>query len=190
MVSSSLCPLHFARAHARNTHIFSSQMSAILPIIRGSGHLGVAGFRTVRNAFVDRQTTPTTNVLVGSLRRLPVRNYAAAGVTKGTTHNDVAHGVEKTPREEDIEYMQTMDFLPSPAGPWQEGYDKQQKKFNLTLAAGVVFFLASWAVGPLLADDMYELYYYPQDFLRNPPPFSMSQVAAEALARLEPDDDE
>ena len=168
-------------------------MSAILPIIRGSSRFGVAAIRTVRNAVVDRQASSMNAaaavgiVDVDPLRRLRVRNYAA-GVTKGGAH-DVAH-VEKTPREEDIMYKQTMDFLASPAGPWQEGYDKQQRKFNAWLGFGLIFLVVSWAVGPLFADDMYELYYYPKDFLQNPAPFSMRQMKKEALARLEEADDD
>jgi hypothetical protein len=101
----------------------------------------------------------------------------------------VAHA-EKTPREEDVEYMQTMDFLPTPAGPWQEGYEKQQKKFNIWLAAGFAFLLGSWAIGPPIAHDMYELHYYPKDFLKNPPPFSMKEYAAEQLAKLDAGEEE
>jgi len=146
------------------------KMSAIVPFVRAAGRFGVAG-QTLRKTLAYR---------VGQVCQ--VRSYAS-----GVAHShdgEVAHA-EKTPREEDIEYKATMDFLAQPEGPWQEGYEKQQKKFNTWLAAGAGFLLVSWAMGPFLADDMYELYYYPKDFLKNPPPFSMKEVAAEQLAKLE-----
>jgi len=150
------------------------KMSAIVPFTRAAGRFGVAG-QTLRKALAYRAG------------QVQVRSYAS-----GVAHShegEVAHA-EKTPREEDIEYMQTMDFLPTPAGPWQEGYEKQQKKFNIFLAAGVAFLLGSWAMGPLLAPDMYELYYYPKDFLKNPPPFSMNEYAAERLAKLDAEEED
>jgi len=151
------------------------KMSAIVPFARAAGRFSVVG-QTLRKALAYR---------VGQVYQ--VRSYAS-----GVAHAhdaEVAHA-EKTPREEDIEYKQTMDFLATPEGPWQEGYEKQQKKFNTWLAAGAGFLLVSWALGPFLASDMYELHYYPPDFLKNPPPFSMKELAAEQLAKLDAGEEE
>ncbi|XP_074114181.1 cytochrome c oxidase subunit 7B [Cotesia typhae] len=39
-----------------------------------------------------------------------------------------------------------MDELPVPSGSWQELYDKKQKRYNLTLVAGVVMLISTFTI--------------------------------------------
>lgn len=39
-----------------------------------------------------------------------------------------------------------MDLLPIPEGPWEELHKQRQQKYNMHLAAGVIFFVITIAV--------------------------------------------
>ncbi|XP_008554637.1 uncharacterized protein LOC103576263 [Microplitis demolitor] len=39
-----------------------------------------------------------------------------------------------------------MDELPVPSGSWQELYDQNQRRYNLTLAAGIVMFITTFTI--------------------------------------------
>ncbi|CAG5120942.1 unnamed protein product [Candidula unifasciata] len=57
------------------------------------------------------------------------------------------HGVPhhwKSMREICLENKSHMDCLPVPEGCWQEAYNKQNAKRNMTLGASILSFIVTW----------------------------------------------
>jgi len=111
-------------------------------------------------------------------------------VTVSRAGSDVAHHEQLTPRQEDEMNLLMMDLLPTPTVPWAKGISEQQAYYNSWLYAGALIMVATIGIGYLLDRDMYWLAPdYPQ---KNPAGFSLAQMKAEALAKLDADggDDE
>jgi len=95
----------------------------------------------------------------------------------------VAHHDELTPRQEEELNRATYDHLPTPKGPWADGYADQQGFYNKVLLGGIAILLGTIAFGRILKADMY----WTGESLpmKNPPMFSLKEMEAEAQAALE-----
>jgi len=131
-----------------------------------------------------RNIVTTATRVARDSRALLSRSSAKTNLGASTrAGSDVAHHDELTPRQEEELNKRTYDFQSTPAGSFEEGYARQQAYYNKWLYAGIASFVVTIILGRILRPDMYWI--APELPRTNPPLFTMKQMEAEALEKLE-----